>query len=56
MDKLYNEALKKIKKLNRLPSVKEWNEIAKKEGYLSSSALVYISQKNFKRLCIEIRK
>lgn len=39
MEKFYNEALNKIKKLDRVPSAKE-------EGYLTTTTLVYISQKN----------
>lgn len=56
MDKFYIEALQKIKSLPKVPSAKEWNMIAKKEGYLMTTALVYISRKNFNRLCIETRK
>lgn len=56
MDKFYIEALQKIKSLPSIPSVKEWDKIAQKEGYMSSSTIVYISKKNFHRLCTEVRK
>lgn len=56
MEQFYNEALNKIKKLNRVPSAKEWDKIAKEEGYLTTIALVYISGKNFYKLCSETRK
>lgn len=47
----FEKALQRIKKLPQIPTEKEWNEIAKKENYLSSESLKYISQMQFQELC-----
>lgn len=54
MKEAYNQALQKIKE-TKSTSVKEWNELAKRENLLSNESLKYISKKNFKALCNETR-
>lgn len=56
MEKFYLLALQKIKTLKEIPSMKEWNTIAKLENYMSAESIEYISQKKFDELCVEIRK
>lgn len=56
MHDFYMKSLQKIKELKRLPSEKIYNQIAKKEGLLSSESLKFISKKNFSKLCREVRK
>lgn len=56
MHDFYIKSLQKIKELNKLPSEKIYNQIAKEEGLLSSESLKFISKKNFSQLCREIRR
>lgn len=55
MEYFYYKALLKIKELSGIPSETEWNVIAKFENYLTAESIKYISKKNFKELCAEIR-
>ena len=50
------ETIQAIKDLDCIPSVKEWNAIAKEYNFLSTVTLKTIYKKNFHDLCIEIRK
>lgn len=55
MQEEYLKAIQKIKELEKIVSIKEWNKIAKEENLLSSESLKYISQKDFKTLQLEVR-
>lgn len=55
MEYFYYKALLKIKELSGIPNEIEWNVIAKFENYLTAESIKYISKKNFKELCAEIR-
>lgn len=51
------EALKNVtQQLQRFPSVKEWNEFAKENNYLSHVSLEYISKLNWKYLEVKIKR
>lgn len=51
------EALKTlIKEKREIPTEKLWNQIAGKEGYLTSQSLGFISQIKFPELCKKIYK
>lgn len=56
MHDFYIKSLQKIKELNKLPSEKDYNKIAMEENLLSSESLKFISKKNFRDLCLEVRK
>lgn len=56
MHDFYIKSLQKIKELKRLPSEKDYNKIAMEENLLSSESLKFISKKNFRYLCLEVRK
>ena len=56
MKNYFEKSLQKIKELLEIPSEKEWNTIAKLEGYLSTESLKYISSMSFKDLCIKARE
>ena len=56
MEKLYNKSIQMIKRLNKIPSHKEWNEIAKEKKLLSYLSLQYISNEGFYTLCKNIRR
>lgn len=56
MQECFKKSLQKIKELLETPTEKEWNTIAKLEGYLLVESLKYISGKNFMELCQKIRK
>ena len=45
MREFYEKSLQKIKSLLKIPTEKEWNTIAKYEGYLSSESLKYIRKR-----------
>lgn len=47
---------KKIKELNRMPTVKEWNKIAKEENLLSTITIRAIYNMPFYSYCREVRK
>ena len=47
MKEYYEKAIQKIKELSKPVSIKEWNKIAKEEGFLSSESIKYICRKRF---------
>ena len=55
MLEFYEKSLQKIKKLLKNPTEREWNTIAKLEGYLSSESIKYISNMSFQELCQKVR-
>ena len=55
MQEEYLKAIQKIKELEKIVSVKEWNKIAKEENLLSTESLKYISKKDFDTLQKELR-
>lgn len=55
MQEEYLKAIQKIKELENIVSVKEWNRIAKEENLLCTESLKYISQKDFRTLQLEVR-
>lgn len=55
MQEEYLKAIQKIKNMNKLVSVKEWNKIAKEENLLCTESLKYISKRDFKTLQKEVR-
>lgn len=56
MREFYEKSLQKIKSLLKIPTEKEWNVIAKYEGYLSSESLKYISNMPFQELCQKVKE
>ena len=56
MHDFYMKSLQKIKELPQILNEKEYNQIAKEEGLLSSESLKFISKKKFRQLCKEVRK
>ncbi len=55
MKEYYEKAIQKIKELSKPVSIKEWNKIAKEEGFLSSESMKYISGRDFDALQKEVR-
>lgn len=55
MLEFYEKSLQKIKRLLKIPTEKEWNTIAKLEGYLTSESMKYISNMDFNDLCEKVR-
>lgn len=53
---MYQNSLQMIKELQRIPSTREWNSIAKEKGLMSYTSLEYIENKKFKSICKKIRK
>lgn len=56
MKDMYKESLQMIKDLQRIPSTKEWNSIAKEKCLMSYTTLEYVENKKFKRICKKVRK
>ena len=56
MKEMYQKSIQMIKDLQRIPSEREWNSIAKEKGLMSGTTLQYLENKNFYRLCKKIRK
>ena len=56
MKEMYKESLQMIKDLQRIPSEKEWNSIAKEKCLMSYTTLQYLENKEFHRLCKRVRK
>ena len=52
----YKKSIQAIKEYDCKLSVKEWNKIAEKYNYLSAKSLTRLNNKNFSKLCDEIRK
>ena len=55
MKKMYQKSLQLIKKMPRILSKKEWNELALQNNVLTAESLRYISKRNFYELCKEVR-
>lgn len=55
MQEEYLKAIQRIKELGSPVSIKEWNKIAKEEGFLSSESIKYISGRDFNTLQKEVR-
>ena len=55
MDEMYKRSLQKIKELEKIPTNKEWNIIAKEKCLLSYMSLQYIEQKSFYDICKTFR-
>lgn len=53
---MYQKSLQMIKELQRIPSEKEWNSIAKENCLMSYTTLQYLENKKFYRLCKKVRK
>ena len=56
MKEMYQKSLQMIKELQRIPSEKEWNSIAKENCLMSYTTLQYLENKKFYRLCKKVRK
>lgn len=56
MKEMYQKSLQMIKDLQRIPSEREWNSIAKEKCLLNYITLQYIENKAFKRLCKKVRR
>ena len=54
MKEYYEKAIQKMKELGSPVSIKEWNKIAKEEGFLSSESIKYISGREFDALQKEV--
>lgn len=52
---IYEKSIQALKDYDHKLSVKEWNKIAKKYGYLSAKSMTRISGKNFSKLNDEVR-
>jgi len=53
---MYRESLQMIKELQRIPTSREWNSIAKEKGLMSFTTLEYLEDKKFKSLCKKVRR
>ena len=56
MKDMYEESLQMIKDLQRIPSEREWNSIAKEKCLLSWISLEYIANRKFYWLCRKVRR
>lgn len=56
MKEMYQKSLQMIKDLQRIPSTREWNSIAKEKCLMSYTSLEYVENKNFKRICKRVRR
>ncbi len=56
MKEMYQKSLQMIKELQRIPTEKEWNSIAKEKCLMSYLTLEYIENKRFYKLCKKVRK
>lgn len=56
MINMYRESLQMIKELQRIPTSREWNSIAKEKGLMSFTTLEYLEDKKFKSLCKKVRR
>ena len=54
MKEFYEKSLQKIKEKN-IRTLKEYTELAKKEGLLSAESLKYITKKEFNELIKEVK-
>lgn len=55
MKKMYQKSLRKMRKLPKILSKKEWDKYAIENNVLTAESLRYISNKNFNELCKEVR-
>ncbi len=55
MDKYYSQAIQKMRELGNI-SKKEWDKIAKEEGYLSSESLQFITKMQFNKIKRKIKQ
>ena len=51
----YERSIQALKEYDCKLSVKEWNRIAKENGFLSAKSMTRISGKNFSKLNDEVR-
>ena len=56
MKEMYKKSLQMIKDLQRIPSTREWNSIAKEMCLMSYTSLEYVENKRFKRICKKDRR
>jgi len=56
MKEMYKKSLQMIKDLQRIPSTREWNSIAKEMCLMSYTSLEYVENKRFKRICKKVRR
>lgn len=56
MKEMYQKSLQMIKDLQRIPTEREWNSIAKEKCLMSYITLQYIENKRFHRLCKKVRR
>ena len=56
MKEMYQKSLQMIRDLQRIPSQREWNSIAKEKCLMSYTTLEYIEHKGFYRLCKKVRR
>lgn len=56
MKEMYEKSLQMIRNLQRIPSKKEWNSIAKEKCLMSYETLQYIESKRFNRICKKVRR
>ena len=55
MKENFEKAIQRIRSLKEIVSEKEWNSIAKEEGFLSSESIKYISGRDFNALQKDVR-
>lgn len=53
---VYEETIQAIKDLDKIPSVSEWNRIARQYDFLSTISIKVISNMSFANFCKSIRK
>mgnify|MGYP003310667967 CR=1 FL=1 len=56
MKEMYQKSIQMIKDLQRIPSEREWNSIAKEKCLMSYTTLEYWGNKGFHRLCKKVRR
>lgn len=56
MQYYFEKSLQKIKELLETPRKREWNAIARLEGYLLAESLEYMSDMSFIELCQKVRE
>ena len=56
MEEEFKRAIQKMKELDRIVSVKEWNKIAMEENLLGTTSLKFIAQKSFNKIQLEARE
>ena len=56
MEEEFKRAIQKMKELDRIVSVKEWNKVAMEENLLGTTSLKFIAQKSFNKIQLEARE